>query len=380
MGAERYESLRRIVGWDQDRVRQTTAMVVGVGALGNEVLKNLALLGVGRIVLVDFDTVSGSNLSRSVLFRSSDEGQPKGATAARAVREINPDVQVLPINADATREVGLGVYRRMHLVFGCVDSVAARFHLNRRCWMVGVPWVEGGISDRIGTVKTFRPPDSACYECTLSAEDRAALSPKRSSCSDAPLLSARPSASATPMIASITGAIMVQQGITMLFGEEEGGRGWVINSASGEATRVKFSRRVDCFAHDRQINKEIIVNHAWTAATKLGPLLEMASTVIGSSVELELGRSVVSELKCSACDESETVWLDRDALVQHKLRCSRCGRLRTPQYIQKLGQDARFVDRSLTELKIPPLDILALRDENEIHFLEIGDENEVLFE
>ena len=89
---DRYSRLNLIGWWDQQRLREARVLVVGAGALGNEVLKNLALVGIGHITIVDFDVVEDSNLSRSVLFRASDSGKPKSVVAARSVVDLNPDV------------------------------------------------------------------------------------------------------------------------------------------------------------------------------------------------------------------------------------------------------------------------------------------------
>src|SRR5262245_33258927 len=83
-----FERQRRIDWWDQNVLRKARIMVVGAGALGNEALKNLALLGVGGLFIVDFDTISGSNLSRTVLFRKQDVGREKAAAAADATRQM----------------------------------------------------------------------------------------------------------------------------------------------------------------------------------------------------------------------------------------------------------------------------------------------------
>ena len=139
---DRYATLRLIDWWDQQRLAEARVMVVGAGALGNEVLKNLALLGVGYLFIVDFDMVEASNLSRSVLFRSEDAGRPKAEVAAERVQAINPDVAVIPFHGDVTRDLGLGVYRRMDVVIGCLDSREARLAVNRACWRVGGPWVD----------------------------------------------------------------------------------------------------------------------------------------------------------------------------------------------------------------------------------------------
>ncbi len=108
---DRYARFQLIGWWDQARLQRASVIVVGAGALGNEVLKNLALLGVGRILIVDYDLVEGSNLSRSVLFRASDAGQPKAEVAAVALRQLNPDINAISLAGNIITDVGLGTIR-----------------------------------------------------------------------------------------------------------------------------------------------------------------------------------------------------------------------------------------------------------------------------
>src|SRR3954466_3490505 len=79
--SDRYGRLRLIPWWRQELLAAARVLVVGAGALGNEVLKNLALLGVGTVYVIDIDTIEASNLSRSVLFRAEDGGLPKAKVA-----------------------------------------------------------------------------------------------------------------------------------------------------------------------------------------------------------------------------------------------------------------------------------------------------------
>ena len=85
--------------WDQARVRAARVLVVGAGALGNEVLKNLALLNVQQLIIMDFDRVEASNLTRSILFRQADAdaGRYKAEVAAERLLEINPDLKILTL-------------------------------------------------------------------------------------------------------------------------------------------------------------------------------------------------------------------------------------------------------------------------------------------
>ncbi|MBK8434759.1 MAG: ThiF family adenylyltransferase [Chloroflexi bacterium] len=125
---DRYHTFSYISWWRQEVVREATALVIGAGALGNEVLKNLALMGFGKLIIADFDTIEDSNLSRSVLFRTSDRGRRKVDAAAEGVRALNPDVQTLTWHGDINYEMGLGVFRHVDVIIGCLDNREAAFH------------------------------------------------------------------------------------------------------------------------------------------------------------------------------------------------------------------------------------------------------------
>ena len=89
MREDRYSRLRLIPWWDQARIAACRVLVIGAGALGNEILKNLALLGFRRVVVVDLDRIEVSNLSRTVLYRREDVGEQKAVAAARAYRALS---------------------------------------------------------------------------------------------------------------------------------------------------------------------------------------------------------------------------------------------------------------------------------------------------
>src|SRR5258708_12066513 len=134
---DRDATLKLIDWFDVDRVRAAKILVIGAGAIGNEVLKNLALLGIGHIFIVDRDTIEMSNLSRSVLYRAADSGKDKASTAARAVRELNPNVKTTYQKGDITLDFGLGLLRRMDVVIGCLDNNQPRLYINRPSWNIG---------------------------------------------------------------------------------------------------------------------------------------------------------------------------------------------------------------------------------------------------
>jgi adenylyltransferase/sulfurtransferase len=172
---DRYASFRFIPWWDQARLAAATALVVGAGALGNEVLKNLALIGVGRVLVIDFDTVEHGNLGRSVLFRASDVGRPKVEAAADGIRALNPDVEIQALHADVTTDIGLGVFRRADIIIGCLDNRIARLALNSSAYRLNKPWIDGAIDELLGIARVFWPGRGACYQCTLTPEDWQAI-------------------------------------------------------------------------------------------------------------------------------------------------------------------------------------------------------------
>ncbi|HBJ76900.1 MAG TPA: hypothetical protein DDY68_03585, partial [Porphyromonadaceae bacterium] len=204
------------------RVRGASVMVVGCGALGNEVIKNLVLFGVRKIVVVDFDRVEEYNLSRSILFSKEDaiESLPKVQAIQKKVKEINPEVEIIPIVGDVYHAVGLGLLKRVDAVIGCVDSRWARFCINRLCMRAGIKWIDGGIEGLEGTARVFAPGEN-CYACNLTPEMFKDIK-KRASCPSIIQRNERAErAATTPIIASIIAAVQVQEFLKIIHENKE---------------------------------------------------------------------------------------------------------------------------------------------------------------
>ena len=248
---DRYSRLRLIPWWRQEKLAAAKVLVVGAGALGNEVLKNLALVGVGTTYVIDRDAIETSNLSRSVLFRASDGGRPKAQVAAERAREINPEVAFHWLKGDVINDLGLGLFADVDVVIGCLDNREARLWVNRQCWKVGTPWVDSGIQEIQGVVKVFVPPDSACYECAMTARDYQLLN-LRYSC---PLLSREQilegKVPTAPTIASMMGALEVQEALKLIHGMPvDAGSALVFNGVTNQFYKTQLPRRDDCLSHE----------------------------------------------------------------------------------------------------------------------------------
>ncbi len=201
----------------KERVKNARVLVAGCGALGNEVVKNLALFGIGHIYAVDFDAIELSNLTRSVLFREEDalSHAYKADIVAKQVRKINPQIEVTPIVGNLFSEVGFGIYRRVDVIIGCLDSRLARYLLNRMAMRAGKSWIDGSIENLTGVVKVYSPGIS-CYECGLSRDEFNHIM-LRTGCADVVRTQTEHGRVATtPISASIVGALQVQEAMKII--------------------------------------------------------------------------------------------------------------------------------------------------------------------
>ena len=218
MGADIYPQL----SWfSQERVARARVLVVGAGALGNEVLKDLVLFGVEHITIVDFDRVEPSNLSRSVLFsrRDADLHIYKVDAAARRLREMNPRVEVRTLKGDIAHCIGIGELRRMDVAIGCLDNRYARYCLNRLCMRAGIPWVDGGIDSLEGTARVFAPGKN-CYACNLGTEGQREMRCRMSCAGTIRRNEEAGRAPTTPVTASVIAAVQVQEAMKIIHSEE----------------------------------------------------------------------------------------------------------------------------------------------------------------
>lgn len=174
---ERYDRQARAPGWDQSLIQSGSVLIVGVGALGCEVAKNLALMGVGRLILIDNDVVELSNLSRQMLFTEEDIGKPKSEVAAQRVKAMNRFVDVVHYNSDV-RQLPEEVFEDVDVICSCLDSWGVRRWLNSVSVSLGKPMVDGSIEGFYGNVQVVIPGKTACLEChgenLISREERLA--------------------------------------------------------------------------------------------------------------------------------------------------------------------------------------------------------------
>jgi molybdopterin/thiamine biosynthesis adenylyltransferase len=246
----KYSRLELISWWDQSVLKKAKVLVVGCGALGNEIIKNLTMLGVGNIFVIDMDNVERSNLTRSVLFRMEDEGKPKAEVAAKRAMEINPDVNIKYFVGNIFN-LGLGVFAEMDIVICGLDNREARLFVNQSCYKVNKPWIDGAIEVLSGVARVFVPSTEICYECTMTELDYKLLN-KRKSCL---MLGVdeidQGKIPTTPTISSVIAGIQVQEAAKYLHGQKDLliGKGFVFNGATNDSYIVEYNSNPDCPSH-----------------------------------------------------------------------------------------------------------------------------------
>ncbi len=378
--ADRFDRFKLIGWWDQAKLSQAKVLVVGAGALGNEIVKNLALLGVGHVLVADLDRIENSNLSRSVLYRESDNGGFKSEVAVRAARELYPDIKAHAFVGNVAYDLGVGVFRWADVVIGGLDNREARLAVNRNCWRCNRPWIDGAIEQIQGTARVFAP-DGPCYECTMSETDWRLLAARRS-CN---LLSRKQMQTGhtptTPTISSIIAGVQCQEAVKLLHGLKAiRGRGFVFDGLSTEAYQVEFQRKATCYSHE--ILDEIVPLDASAATTSAADLLEEARRRLGGAagIELELARDVLHKLICPTCGEEETMFASLGRVPASASICPRCpGARRDPVTFYKIRGDEPFLMRPLAEIGVPPFDVLIARAGDRSIGLELAaDANAVL--
>jgi molybdopterin/thiamine biosynthesis adenylyltransferase len=145
-----------IDGWDQLALKNSTVFIAGVGALGCEIAKDLALCGVGKLILCDLDTIETSNLSRQMLFYKGDEGRPKAEVAAERVKRMNPFMDI-EYYFKRIQELPMELYKSCDLIIAALDNFKARIDLNKICLNLKKPMIDGGTMGMEGHVQVIIP-------------------------------------------------------------------------------------------------------------------------------------------------------------------------------------------------------------------------------
>lgn len=215
----RFDRAARLGWFDLARMRRSRALVVGCGALGNEVVKNLALAGVGHLDLVDMDHVVPSNLPRCALFTADDarERRGKAETLAAAARRLDPACRA-EAHARRVEDVPEELFAAADVILGCLDNIGARVFVNARAALVARPLIDGGTRGTIGKVQAFLPGRTACLECGMNRTHMDVVA-QRASCTGKDAHVFEPKLAADLPTTAIVAAVQAREAIKIVHGQ-----------------------------------------------------------------------------------------------------------------------------------------------------------------
>lgn len=378
---DKYSRLRLIPWWEQEKLSDAVIMVVGAGAIGNELIKNLTLLGIGKILIFDMDSIESTNLTRSVLYRAGDVGRYKADVAAERAREMNPDVHAKAFVANIIDDVGLGVFRRMNVVLGGLDNREARLAINQSCYKVNIPWIDGAIEALNGFARVFVPGHGACYECTMTETDWMLIN-KRKSCA---LLTHQQmnegKIPTTPTSSSVIAGIQVQEMLKLLHSDRGlpvlAGKGYVFNGLTHDSYVVEYQEKAECMSHN--IYDEIIEKDWKTKDTSIQAVLNEIRSDLGEKAVIDLDREIVTKI-CCECGESKEMFIPVHKLKGDMLTCPKCGKQMTFESKHTFNGSEAYVNKTFSEIGIPPLHIITGRAGMNVRHYEFTGDVEMVFE
>ncbi len=382
-----------LLSWfKKDKVKNARVLVAGAGALGNEVVKNLALFGVGHIYVVDFDKIEITNLTRSVLFREEDANNHsyKAEIVAKRAMEINPQIKVTPIVGNLFSQVGFGIYKSVDVIIGCLDSRIARYLLNRLAMRVGKTWIDGSIENMTGVVRVYTPGIS-CYECGLSREDFNNIM-LRTGCPDVVRMqSSAGRVATTPISASIIGAMQVQEAMKIIHLSDE--EKAPFKTLQGKLLRYEgltnainiyrfASWKNSCPAHEKWEN--IIRIDSLSAKKTVGYTLSKLKEVLNvESIEINMRNDRFIDKIISDKPEKEfNVMLPESKLDDYitgseELRQLSYRTIFHKCFIENIDETFPYLDMALKDIGIPLFDVFQVSTEKGIYYVELTGDAQV---
>ncbi len=371
-----FDRQERIGWWNQERLKSAKVLVIGAGAIGNETLKNLALLGVGNIYVADFDEISTSNLSRTVLFRQGDQGKRKAQIAAERTKDLSllDNVQVHWFDGDIVWDLGTGIFRSMDVVLACLDNVESRFAVNRQCWLAGRPWIDSGILELGGHVTVFVPPAPPCYQCAATNQQVVAAR-RRYSCDDFKRASFSEGKMPTIQVtSSLIAAIQVQEAVKLLCGQKvQSGHKIYFQGKLNDFDVMRLPVNESCVGHVSYPEvTPVTLTHCADLASFLAYVERDGLSGPGATLDFRADRTFVLSVMCR-CGKRRLEMnrpsfriLDTDAI------CAGCEEAPSRSDVPLAKETARefslgvtpqeLLGMSLQELGVPDQHILAVHD------------------
>lgn len=220
----------------QLKLKQAKVLCIGTGGLGAPLGLYLAAAGVGRLGLVDFDSVDFTNLQRQILFGTSDVGRPKIEAAAERLRNLNPEIRIDAFETRLTSDNALDILKDYDIVVDGTDNFPTRYLVNDACVLLGKPNVYGSIFRFEGQISVFGYPGGPCYRCLYPEPPPPGLVP---SCAEGGVLGVLP---------GIVGTIQAAETLKLILGKGEPlvGRLLLFDALAMRFRELKLRKNPEC--------------------------------------------------------------------------------------------------------------------------------------
>jgi adenylyltransferase/sulfurtransferase len=219
----------------QRKIMESSVLIIGAGGLGSPIAVYLALAGIGKIGIVDFDTVDLSNLQRQILHQNDDVGKPKAISAKETINAYNPDVEVVTHEVALTSDNAMDIIGQYDYIINGADNFAARYLVNDTCYFLKKPLVDGSILLFDGQVTVYLP-GQGCYRCLYPAPPPPGMVP---SCAEAGVLGA---------LCGTVGTMQATEVLKLILGVGESlhGRLLLYDALAMEVRQVRIRRDPKC--------------------------------------------------------------------------------------------------------------------------------------
>lgn len=231
----------------QQKLKEASILLVGVGGLGHPIAQYLAAAGVGKMCLVDHDRVQLSNLQRQILFNEQELGQEKAKVAAKKLRLMNPHIEIEAVCERFNKQNALNLAKGHDLILDGTDNFQTKYLINDVALKLGIPWIYGSIFKFEGQVSVFGMPDGPCYRCLYSQPPPKELTPN---CAEAGVLGVLP---------GLIGSIQAMEAIKALLkmGTPLKGKILQFSGLDMEFSSFRLSAKKNCLcARPERINLE----------------------------------------------------------------------------------------------------------------------------
>lgn len=339
----------------RDRLKNLRIAVIGAGALGNEVVKALGLLGVGRVVIVDPDIVQAADLTRSVFFRFSGKpGEFKASALCSVARELFPDTKWFSEDCEIA-DIGFGELQASDLLFSCVDTDLARVEIAWISTQLNIPVADAGLGGSDywhGRVSFFPDRTSACFSCKLTPRRRRELLANWSAaprpCWEVSEPTTLPS---TPTMAAIIGSLQVDFGLRSFFDFTDQTTGQ-INASTIELTLSNRSQ-LEIFSTPPSLSCPFHEKKAYRIASSNSVCADdLLDSHSAETIDLDWPICV-----SAACMKCSCKWSPRRRIgwFRRHGKCPACGsrRILEREIIQELNKDSRWARLSLADVGLP---------------------------